>query len=124
VEQVHVVGFATLVNNQHDAALALQQLVPVKNLLHDGSIAGGVVEMGVVEGAAQAAGDALGRGSMSEAQCVEFSGDLSDDGRLSGEDASGEQGETVAGSSWDASSDGCGDALAKSLIEWKLSGHE
>ncbi len=53
--------------------------------------------MRVVEGAAQAAGDAVGGGGMGEGEGVEFSGDLGDDGGFGGQDAGDEQGEAGEG---------------------------
>ena len=57
---MQVVGLGAFVHDQHDATLAAQHLVPVEDVAQHGRIAGGLVEVGVVERAAQAAGDAVG----------------------------------------------------------------
>ena len=80
--------------------------------------------MRVVESAAQAAGNALGRGGLSEVESVEFGGDLGDDAGLGGKDAEGKPGEAFEGGGRDVGSDGSSDALAENLIQWELSGHE
>jgi hypothetical protein len=118
-----VVGFGTLINDQHDAALAAQHIIPVDDVLQNRSIAGSMVQMRVVEGAAETASDTVSSGGLGEAEGVEFGGDLGDDGRLGGEDAGGEQREASDGGAGKRVRKGSRDALVDHLVEWELSGH-
>jgi hypothetical protein len=119
---MQVVSLGAFVDDQHSTTLALQQVIPVQTLMKERGIAQGMGEVRIIEGAAQAAGDAVGTGGMGEAKGFEFSGNLGDDSRLGSKDASGEQGEAVKGGSRDTWSGGS-ETLAESLIEWQVSGH-
>jgi hypothetical protein len=121
---MQVVSLGTFIDDQHGTTLALQQVIPVNEVVEERGIAGGMSEGGVVEGAAQAAGDAVGRGGVGEAQGFEFSGNLGDDAGLSSQDTGSKEGEAVARGGRDAFGDSSRDALAESLIEWEMSGHE
>jgi hypothetical protein len=119
-----VVRLGAFINDKHDAALAAQQVVPVNKMMEEGSIAGLVGKVRIIEGAAEATGDALGTGSLCEAEGLEFSGNFGDDSGFGSKDADGEQSKTFERGRRNGFGTGSSETLAKNLIEWEVSGHE
>ena len=92
-----LIGFGTLIDHQHEAAAASQEVWPINDLLEQRRVAGCGGQVGIVERAAQAARHAFRLRGMGQAQGGEFGGNLGEDWCLGGEDAGDEQGETTAG---------------------------
>jgi hypothetical protein len=94
---MHLIGLGALIQDDNDALAATQHLCPVNDLLEQRVIAGCRRQVGIIEGAAQAAGNALRLGGLRQVEGIKFGGNLRQDTRLGGEDAGDEQGQALAG---------------------------